>query len=347
MLVSIIICTRNRATHLKPTLDSLATVDVPAGFEAELIIVDTASTDGTSKIATSYKLPQMPIRFLRETVPGKSRGLNAAIAAAQGGIMLFTDDDVRFPKNWIAGMCDPIVAGKAHAVQGGILTAPHLLRSWLTPSFQYSLAHYEGPPGDERVKLVGANMAVSREVFSKVPAFDPEIGPGPGTGKEDTLFSWQLESAGYVIALAADIAVEHHFDESRLQRGKFLEAARKGGRDSAYLCYHWLHSEKKKPVWQVVRAAARLACWRIRRWREWLQKDGVASWEAQLTEDLSFHYHCWLERRRPRNYRKQGLVKIAGIGAATAAEQLAAETVCEELDSKEAKPACKAALFSL
>ena len=39
-LVSIIICTRDRADSLKLTLESISRTEVPAGWEVELLIVD-------------------------------------------------------------------------------------------------------------------------------------------------------------------------------------------------------------------------------------------------------------------------------------------------------------------
>ena len=56
--------------------------------------------------------------------------------------------------------------------------------------------------------LVGANMALSREVFAKVPGFDPELGPGALGFYDDTLLGWQLQEAGYTIGSAFDVVVE-------------------------------------------------------------------------------------------------------------------------------------------
>src|SRR5450432_3210644 len=186
---SIIICTHNRATHLRATLESLGAVDLPGELRGELIIVDNASTDGTAELAATYRLSNLEVRYFHETRPGKANALNSGISFSKGRVLLFTDDDVRFSREWFAGMCEPILSGKAHAVQGGIHIAPDLTRPWLTPLLKDSLAHYEGPREGSSVTLIGANMAVSREVFEKVPGFDSEIGPGPSAGGEDTLFS--------------------------------------------------------------------------------------------------------------------------------------------------------------
>ena len=55
----------------------------------------------------------MEYRPLYEPKPGKSRGINMAIRRSRGGAVMFTDDDVRFPADWIERMCRPILQGKA------------------------------------------------------------------------------------------------------------------------------------------------------------------------------------------------------------------------------------------
>jgi len=51
-----------------------------------------------------------------------------AIATAP---LLFSDDAVRFPPDWIVPRIAPIVAGRADAVAGGVRLAPPLLRPWM------------------------------------------------------------------------------------------------------------------------------------------------------------------------------------------------------------------------
>ena len=130
----------------------------------------------------------MRLLALYEPQQGKSRALNRALAVAQGDILLFTDDDVILPENWIADMCEPIRQGIADAVAGGLKLGPQIAatgigrpqRSWLATTEYCQRPH--DPP------LIGANMAIARRVFATVPWFDPEVGPGATGHAEDTLF---------------------------------------------------------------------------------------------------------------------------------------------------------------
>lgn len=131
--VSIIICTRNRADSLKPTLESLGRLEVPDNYSPELIVVDNDSNDGTAQLVQTLRLPNLPLRYINERRRGKSNCLNTALAAAHGEIILWTDDDVRAPKDWIEGMCRLIVKGEADVTAGEVALAPHLERDWMTP----------------------------------------------------------------------------------------------------------------------------------------------------------------------------------------------------------------------
>jgi GT2 family glycosyltransferase len=114
-------------------------------------------------------------------------------------VLLFTDDDVHPPIDWIEYMIAPILNEEADAVAGGIRIAPALKRPWLLPEHEMWLASTEYSGCPDWHPLIGANMAVHRRVFSKVGGFDPEIGPGALGHAEDTLFSLQMRRAGFVL----------------------------------------------------------------------------------------------------------------------------------------------------
>ena len=52
--------------------------------------------------------------------------------------------------------CEPIRAGAAHAVAGGVKMAPHLERPWMEPVHRYWLAETGTPPAGEAVHLAWA-----------------------------------------------------------------------------------------------------------------------------------------------------------------------------------------------
>ena len=307
--VSIIICTCNRAGDLRQTLEAIGRLAVPAAYRCDLTVVDNASTDNTAELVQAMKLPNMPLHYLLEPRRGKGYAYNTGIAAATGDILLFTDDDLRPPDDWIAGMCRPIVSGEADAVAGGVKLAPSLHRSWIKKEHAGWLASTEHLPRGVTVPLIGANMAFSRRVLERVPQFDNELGPGGKGHADDTLYSYQLEEAGYRLAMALDTQMEHHLHPNRLNREAFLGIARKRGEFNAYIARHWFHSEPRRPYLTLLRAFAALWARRLLHFREWATSPTVPAWELRLLETWHTALCHFDERKVPRKYDKHGLVK--------------------------------------
>ena len=225
--VSILIPTRDRCDHLKATLEHLGRAAVPAGWRVELLVVDNGSSDDTKAVAMAAHLPNLEVRYLYDGRKGKSHAFETGLAAVFGGrAVLFTDDDVHVPANWIEAMCAPIFEGRADAVQGGVKIAPHLERPWLKGVLRIWAASVEDPVRPPQ-GLVGANMATSREAIAIAGPFDLRLGPGASGYFEDTVFGWAVERAGLKILYLPAVAVEHNFDPDRLQISAFMAAARR------------------------------------------------------------------------------------------------------------------------
>ena len=287
--VSIIVITRNRAAHLREFLRSISGLVVPPGMGAELVVVDNASTDETKPVIESTRLPQMPLRYLYESKKGKSNALNTALAAA-GGFVLFTDDDVRVSANWLAGLTEPMVSGRADAVTGRVILAPNLVRDWMTPLHRDWLADFTPNTGAETF-MIGSSMGVSREVLNKVPGFDPELGPGKLGFGDDSLFSKQILAAGFRVLGLPQVAVEHHPDPSRLQRVAWLQSAVTRGRSKAYLDFVWYKELGCSPLWRVWQMRAYLWAWRMMHPKEVQRLEGCIASEMAFESNLSFHLH--------------------------------------------------------
>jgi glycosyltransferase involved in cell wall biosynthesis len=276
---------------------------------AELIVVDNGSQDGTSEVVKTTRLANLPVRYVMEPRRGQCFARNTGLAHSRGAIILFTDDDVRPPADWIAGMCLPILSNRAQAVTGGVRLAPHLQRSWMEPLHRGWLASTESIDAAAPYTMFGANMGFSREVLEKVPGFDTELGPGALGFGDEMLFSWQLLEAGYKLHAALDVEVEHHFEADRLLRRAFLQSARKRGRTQAYLDYHWRHREIAHAPRKHALGQARLWYWRLRRANACRNQEGCPAWECELVQRAEYFKSWSTELQRPRNYAPRGLVK--------------------------------------
>lgn len=309
-MVSLIICTHNRATHLAGTLEALRTLRLPADRKVELLLVDNASTDDTPSLIAGYRLDGVEVVPVHEPRKGQVRARNTALARARGDVVVFTDDDVRPSPDWLLTLCNPLWAGREAAVAGRVRLASHLVRPWMKPLHYIALAGTEGREVDEPSSLVGANFAFQRALLERVPGFDEELGPGALGFRDDTLFSYQLRETGVKLRGVWEAAVEHHFEPSRLARTSLLKGAAARGRSHAYVFHHWDHDSVASPRKQLWLAWARVAYWRARRPAECRVSEGCAEWELSLVRKEAFFRHYLKERRRPRNYEKRGLVKL-------------------------------------
>src|SRR5690606_2409380 len=104
-MLTVAICTWNRSFLLARTLEQLGALIVPPGLRWELLVVDNASSDDTSQVLQGY-LGRLPLRVVREERPGLSNARNAAIRAARGEYIIWTDDDVLVAPGWLAAYSD-------------------------------------------------------------------------------------------------------------------------------------------------------------------------------------------------------------------------------------------------
>lgn len=236
---SVIVPTRNRCESLSETLTALARVDVPAGWRVELIVVDNGSSDASSAVAARGSIGNVSARVLAELRPGVSRARNRGAGGSSGDVLLFLDDDMRPPPNWLDALAGPIVAGEADATVSQFRAGAGRDRPWLKDD-ERALFITEHSVDNDHPFLVGGSMAISRAAYDFCGGFDERLGPGVlGAGGEDLLMTYQLENAGYRIASVAQVVTEHWFDEAKLTRLGVRERRVASAMSEVWLAYHW------------------------------------------------------------------------------------------------------------
>ena len=307
---SVIISSSNRASALEKTLRAFGEVSVPAGWEVELIIVDNASKDHTPLVVQAAQLPNFTIRYLYEGRPGKSNALNTALAAAQGEVLLFTDDDVVPARDWLEKIAAPLLRRECEGAMGQIQLADDLLRPWMSGDHKWAFAVSGGCQANPARELVGANMGLHRSVFERIPGFDPELGPGTSGFGEETLLTWQMCEAGLRLKAVPEAVAVHHPDASRLLRSQWLKGARQRGASLAYILHHWRHAELKRPWMRYYYLSIKLRLRRILQPPPKATEEGCPPWEMSYVAEMAECRQFIEERKRLRNYPRHGLQKI-------------------------------------
>jgi glycosyltransferase involved in cell wall biosynthesis len=116
--VSVLICTRNRAAQLASVLQSACKLKVPDEVTWELLLVDNGSSDNTADIARSFS-DRLPIRVVRQEIPGLSNARNMGVSKARGKYICWTDDDVLIDQNWLSAYVEAFRRHPDAAVFGG------------------------------------------------------------------------------------------------------------------------------------------------------------------------------------------------------------------------------------
>lgn len=100
----------NEGTHLGGTIDALATAVDGCGFDAELILVDDGSTDGSADIARSSADGRVPLRVVTQANRGRFEARRTGLAAGRGDYVLFLDARVQLLPNALRFVHDRVPA---------------------------------------------------------------------------------------------------------------------------------------------------------------------------------------------------------------------------------------------
>jgi glycosyltransferase involved in cell wall biosynthesis len=97
--LSVVMPVINEARNLPRTLESLTAALDDSGFDADLIVVDDGSTDGSGKIARDTVNGRIPVRVLRQANSGRFEARRRGLEVADGRFVLFLDARVRLDRD--------------------------------------------------------------------------------------------------------------------------------------------------------------------------------------------------------------------------------------------------------
>lgn len=226
--VSIVIATKGRLDGLQRLFLSLKKIPDWREMRPQVIVGNNADDPSLARAVQErveiFAREVGNVCHLREENPpqarAKCRTQNLAISQARGEIVAFVDDDVEVAPQWLKAVQEFFKDYPFDAMQGPILIPPEmendqeflrLYRRYRTiPFVQYK------PKVMEILTLTGANMAMRRELFSRVGLFDERLGPGRSGISEDVEFAQRIIRHGGRIGYEPKAVVYHEVDWSRL-----------------------------------------------------------------------------------------------------------------------------------
>jgi len=225
--VSIIICCYNSAQLIRRTLEHIAAQKY-AGIPCEVILVDNASTDSTSRTAAqvwaSSGNQEIDFRIVFEETPGLTQARKKGIAEADFEFLIFCDDDNLLDENYVQNTWILFRANDHAAILGGCGTAefedPGAKPNWFD-KFYHSYAL--GPQADRQAvvnTVYGAGMAARKSVLRSVIE-KPDMFLHGRKGKnlsagEDSEICYRIRLAGHHILYSPLLTFRHFLTPGRL-----------------------------------------------------------------------------------------------------------------------------------
>jgi succinoglycan biosynthesis protein ExoA len=115
--ISIVAACRNECKHIRAFTESLLAQDL-RGFDWEVIIADGISDDGTRELLSQFALGNPRIRIIENSFRIVATGLNAAIRAARGDIVLRMDTHTEYAPDYVKKCVDALENSDAQNVGG-------------------------------------------------------------------------------------------------------------------------------------------------------------------------------------------------------------------------------------
>lgn len=230
--MTVAVCTRGGAAHIRECLDALAALDY-AG-DLEILVVDNApADDSTARVVEAY--PRL--RYIVEPRPGLDWARNRAVLEARHDIVAFTDDDVSVDRWWADALgrlfaAEPdVMAATGLVVADEIDTeAQRLFEKYggFCRGFRRTYHKVDAVSGERAATRhggagrfgTGANMAFRREVFARIGLFDPalDVGtPANGGGDLEMFFRVLKEGGTLVYEPAAMVRHRHRREYEQLR----------------------------------------------------------------------------------------------------------------------------------
>ena len=230
-MLTVIICTYNRAKYIGALLESIATNDL-AKNEYEILLVDNNCTDNTRAVCETFAAahPDVRFRYTIEHEQGLSAARNKGIKEARGNIYVYIDDDALIDPPYLRTITEYMSAHPEISAVGGPIIPLYETAEpkWMTRYTKELLCGYLYF-GDEVRKFPGdrypggGNAAYRAEVFKKVGLFNTDLGrKGDGLmGSEEKDIFDKMKAHGMQYVYLPNMILHHIIPQKKLEKDYF------------------------------------------------------------------------------------------------------------------------------
>ena len=254
MKVSLIVCTRNRAHAITGCLASIAdALSHASPVDAEIVVVDNASEDDTSTVVQQWAASCVfPVRLLHEPRKGLAVARNCGIRAAQGEILVFTDDDCRLAPHYVLDLLCHYCSDTVLTLRGGRVELGDPRDLPVTIKTDNEVAEYvhSMQPGGF---IHGANMTMPRVVVDRLGFFDERFGAGTKFPGEDCDYLIRASAAGIRVQYVPDMVVFHFHGRRDKESIRRLCSGYTRAKGALYVKHMWSSPWLLMHLWWNVR----------------------------------------------------------------------------------------------
>jgi succinoglycan biosynthesis protein ExoA len=193
--ISLIVPCRNEKAHIREFLDSLLAQELDPDWQLEILVADGLSDDGTREVLRQYCEQTPNVRLIDN--PGRivSTGLNAAIDAANGEIIIRMDGHTVYAPDYVRECVKVLQESGADNVGGPwVAKGNGIVGKAIAAAFRSPFcigggkAHDPSYEGEVDTVYLGC---WSRSVFDRVGRFDPNL-----VRNQDDEFNFRLRRFG-------------------------------------------------------------------------------------------------------------------------------------------------------
>jgi glycosyltransferase involved in cell wall biosynthesis len=235
LLLSVIICTYNRADFLKDCLESLDLQTLPAD-RFEVLVVDNKSSDHTRSLVEDYLPKRNHFRYLFEEKQGLSNARNRGFAESRGEYLVYLDDDVIVPGTYLNNVFQVIKRHHPDIMGGPVYPYYRSPKpTWFRD--EYETRKYEKFSGfSSTCNITGCNYIIRKVVLEAQGLFNPSLGMVGnklrlGEEKEVLIkYRQSTPSDGQKVYYALECPVQHYVPALKMSLRYRLERSFNNGR---------------------------------------------------------------------------------------------------------------------
>ncbi len=236
-VISIVVCTYNRAEILQNCLASLVNQTISLE-EFDIIVVDNNSTDHTKELVESYAKSHQNIRYYLEKKQGLSYSRNVGYDLADSEWIGYLDDDAKATSEYISTALSTIKNYDFDCFGGPYYAWFSKLRPyWLPEDFGTKEIEGDAVARIYAPEISGGNMFFKMAVLETFNGFRTDLGMnGESIGYgEETELQLRLLEAGKKIGYVPSLSILHLVNERKLHISWHLKASYAHGRKKAYM----------------------------------------------------------------------------------------------------------------